>query len=389
MIIKIALLLVFSASVFGDIGQTFTASSNKFANKLYQEIAASSEGNVIMSPLSIQSAVSMAYFGTSGKTEQELKSAMHYDSLGKQQIADSFANLQREIEGTTGLNIANKIFVKSGLTMKPSFQEVTAKSFKSEAQSVNFAESAKSAKIINDWVESKTNNKIKDLLGSDSIDASTRMVLVNAIYFKGAWVHQFDKKVTRSSTFYLNEKDQAETQFMFIKKSFNYGAFPELDATVVELPYKNTDITLMIILPNTKTGLSGLEARLNQLDLTEISTKLVNQEVYLTIPKFKIEVEVNLNEILEHLGMGRMFSNNAEFTELLNTNEQLKVSKAVHKAFIEVNEEGAEAAAVTALQISRYSARYGPRTVFLADHPFLFALKSKTKNVFMGRFVKP
>jgi serpin B len=384
-----SVLLLFCGFVFGDVGQQFTASSNKFATDLYQKIAAVKDGNVIMSPLSIQSATSLAYFGTSGKTEQDMKSAMHYDSLSKTQIADSFADLQEKVKGTTGLKIANKIFVKNGFTVKPTFNEVATKSFESKTESVDFAQSQKAAKIINDWVESKTNNKIKDLIKSSSLDSDTRMILVNAIYFKGAWVHQFDKKATRKSPFFLDEQKSVDTDFMFIKKYFRYGVFPELDATVLELPYKDTDITLLIILPNSKTGLSSLEARLNQIDLNEISSKLFSRQVHVYLPKFKIEYEVNLNNILMELGMGRMFSDNAEFTELLETSERLKVSKAVHKAFIEVNEEGAEAAAATALQIMRLSAIRGPRTNFEANHPFLFALKSNTQNIFMGRFVKP
>jgi serpin B len=334
----------------------------------------------------------VAYFGTSGKTEQDMKSAMHYDALSKTQIADSFADLQEKVKGTTGLKIANKIFVKNGFTVKPTFNEVATKSFDSGAEAVNFAQSQKAAKIINDWVESKTNNKIKDLIKSSSLDSDTRMILVNAIYFKGAWVHEFDDEDTERSLFFLDEQKTVVTDFMFIKEKFRYGVFPELDATVLELPYKNTDITLLIILPNSKTGLSSLEApgKLNQIDLNEISSKLDIFTVGFFLPKFKIEYEVNLNNILTELGMGRMFSDNAEFTELLETSDRIKVSQVVHKAFIEVNEKGTEAAGASGIEFYLESLRIRhSRIEFKVDHPFFFTLRSKTQNIFMGRFVQP
>ena len=183
-------------------------------------------------------------------------------------------------------------------SIKPSFQEVATKSFNSEAQSLDFSQNEQAAKTINSWVEDHTNNKIKDLINKDSLDSLTRMVLVNAIYFKGFWKHQFDKQQTFKAPFFLNEVDSVDVDFMRIKKHFNYGVFEDLDATALELPYKDSDITMMIILPNKRTGLSELEKKLGTIDFSEMSSRMYSQEVNVEIPKFKIEFDVKLNEPL-------------------------------------------------------------------------------------------
>lgn len=191
------------------------------------------------------------------------------------------------------------MFVKEGYSIKPKFNEVATKSFSSEAQQMDFSKNVESAKTINDWVEGKTNNKIKDLIKSDTLDADTRMVLVNAIYFKGFWTYQFNKDNTFKGDFFLNDKDVVQVDYMKIKNHFKYGALPDYDATAIELPYKDSDISMMIILPNTKTGLSALEAKLNQINFSEVSQSLYSQEVNVEIPKFKIEFDIELNDPLK------------------------------------------------------------------------------------------
>lgn len=184
-------------------------------------------------------------------------------------------------------------------SVKPTFNEVATKSFASEAQSLDFSNGAASAATINQWVESQTNNKIKDLIASDSLTSDTRMVLVNAIYFKGFWTYQFKPEDTFKAPFFLNEQDSVTTDFMKIKKHFKYGILSQLDATAIELPYKDSDISMLIILPNSRTGLSALEGKLNTINLGDISSKLYSQEVNVEIPKFKIEFDIKLNEPLK------------------------------------------------------------------------------------------
>ncbi len=242
----------------------------------------------------------MTLFGAGGETKAELLRGLKYENaLNDQQIAKNFEDFSEQVRNTNGLSIANKIYVMTGYTPKETFKNFAVKSFSSETQNVNFADNVGSANTINQWVEEKTNKKIKDLISSDSLDGLTRMVLVNAIYFKGLWTHQFNKDRTRQKPFYLNDVDSVNTDFMFLKEHFRYGVNDELDASILELPYKDSNISMLIILPNKRTGLAQVESKLSSVDLSQISKKLRNTEVVLELPKFKIEFDIKLNEPLQ------------------------------------------------------------------------------------------
>jgi len=380
----LALTLTNIVMAASNVDQQFSKASNTFAAELYQKTIEGKSGNVIISPVSIQSAVTLAMFGADGQTKQEMLTGLKYPSgYSNDAIAKNFETFTENVKKTNGLKIANKIYVMKNYSVKKSFNDVATKSFASQAQSLDFAQSQQSAATINGWVEDNTNNKIKDLVSADSLDSDTRMVLVNAIYFKGFWTHQFNPTETFKAPFYLNDNDQVTTDFMKIKKHFKYGHLQDLDATALELPYKDSDISMLIILPNTRTGLAALEGKLNTIDLGDISTKLYSQEVNVEIPKFKIEFDIKLNEPLQKMGMTNMFSNAANFSNLLDSDEPLKVSEVIHKAFIEVNEEGAEAAAATGSQIIPLS--YTPPIFFKADHPMIFVLQDAASTLFFGR----
>lgn len=192
-------------------------------------------------------------------------------------------------------------------TAKETFNQIAKRSFSSESQNLNFGDSAQSASTINKWVEDNTNNKIKDLISADSLSADTRMVLVNAIYFKGFWTYQFDPKNTFKGPFYLNDHDTVTVDYMKIKKNFKYGSIQSLDATAIELPYKDSDITMLIILPNSKTGLSALESKLKTVNFEDISKNLYSQEVNVELPKFKIETELDLKDTLSAVSLTKLF----------------------------------------------------------------------------------
>ncbi|CRK96981.1 CLUMA_CG010343, isoform A [Clunio marinus] len=377
--------VIMAATASDDL--QFTKASNSFATDLYQKTIEGKNGNVIISPLSIQSALTLAMFGATGSTRQEMLTSLKYPAdYTNQAISQNFETFTEKVKSTNGLKIANKVYVMKKYSVKKSFNDVAMKSFASEAQSLDFAENVQSAATINGWVEDHTNNKIKDLVKPDTLDSDTRMVLVNAIYFKGFWEHQFKPSQTFKAPFYLNDQDTANVDFMKIKEHFKYGMFEDLDATAIDLPYKDSDISMLIILPNSRTGLPALEQKLNTIDLASLTQKMYKQEVRVELPKFKVEFEINLNEPLEKMGMERMFSNAAEFNDLLEENDPLKVSAVVHKAFIEVNEEGAEAAAATGVQAVFLSAFIGPSTKFIANHPFLFYLRdNESKILFLGR----
>lgn len=238
-------------------------------------------------------------FGASGKTKDEMLSGLKYPiGYSDTTVAKHFEQFTENVRKTNGLKIANKIYLMKGYSTKQSFRDIAVKSFNSDAQDLDFTKSQQSADTINAWVEDQTNNKIKNLIASDSLDADTRMVLVNAIYFKGFWTYQFDPKATYRAPFFLNENDSVDVDFMRVKKHFKYGFVEKLDATALELPYKDSDISMLILLPNKRTGLAELEGKLTTVDLSEITSTMYSQEVNVEIPKFKIEFDIELNEPL-------------------------------------------------------------------------------------------
>lgn len=214
------------------------------------------------------------------------------------QFAEYYGLLQKSV-GQSTLSIANQIYVQIGHPINKNFEEVAVKKFLSGIDSLDFAKSDASAKTINQFVEEKTKEKIKDLIKPEMLSSDTRVVLVNAIYFKGNWEYQFDKDSTTEGDFYISESETVPVDFMHIKKKFNYALLEDLDATALEMKYANSNFSFVIVLPNSRTGLSALESKLKNYDLAQITDTMHKQEVEVTIPKFKVEFEINLNEVLK------------------------------------------------------------------------------------------
>lgn len=244
--------------------------------------------------------------GAKGQTAAEMSSVMKFGQTTKKQIGDNFQSFMETINSDPTVKIANKIYIQNEYPIKKEFNEIVTKQFYSEAQNLNFAKNVESAKEINTWVESNTNNKIKDLIDSGALDSSTRMVLVNAIYFKGDWVHKFDTKSTRPEPFWVTPNDSIDVPMMHIKKRFNYGVFEELDATGLEMKYVGSDISMFIILPNKKDGLKKLEADLGSVDIASLAERLHSTEVNVSLPKFKVEYEIKLKPLLKKVDLNTL-----------------------------------------------------------------------------------
>lgn len=361
--------------------------SNKFAYDLYTNCVAEKGGNVIISPISVETALSMVYMGAKGATAAQMALGMHYENADPQAVAAKVGGVAKSYQAENSpVSIANKVYVMENYAIKREFHEIATKSFDSDTQSLNFAESDQSAKTINAWVEQKTKDKIKDLVDPSMLDSLTRMVLVNAIYFKGSWAKQFNKERTQKADFWTSETDKKQVDMMFVKDNFRYAILPDLQATAVELPYANSSLSMLVILPQEKTGLGRLEAALADYDLAEISKSMSKLEVNVYMPKFKVEYDLSLKKPLQKMGMDNMFSDAADFSNLLDSPEPLKVSEVVHKAFIEVNEEGTEAAAATAIFVGfRSMPRALPTTIFRADRPFLYIIQNENgEGLFWG-----
>ncbi|KAH8372755.1 hypothetical protein KR009_004425, partial [Drosophila setifemur] len=372
--------------------QEFARRLALFSINVYGKLAAMNPGeNVVFSPFSIQTCAAMARLGAEGETAAELDQGLGLASSDVEQIARSFHSVLASYQHSRILHIANKIFVMEGYPLAEQFDQLLSKEFLSSAQSVNFASSAQAAATINGWVEQSTNYLIKDLVSASALDANSRMVLVNAIHFKGIWKHKFPKHATRPDHFHLDSQRSVQVPMMSVKERFRYADLPALDATALELPYKDSDLAMLIVLPNSKTGLPALEEKLRLTPLSHITQALNTAQVIVKLPKFKAEFQVELTEVFKQLGMSKMFSREAEFGKMLRSPESLQVSAIIHKAFIDVNEEGTEAAAATGVvvRLKRSIESLDQPIEFLADHPFTYALVHRNDlPLFWGSIVR-
>uniref|UniRef100_A0A6P7FA82 Antichymotrypsin-2-like isoform X6 n=1 Tax=Diabrotica virgifera virgifera TaxID=50390 RepID=A0A6P7FA82_DIAVI len=367
-----------------------------FTRNAYQILAQEKGKNIFFSPISIHAILSLASQGSGGKTQKALTSALQVADIATLAEGYKAAMLKLNSVEDVTLLMANKVYVKNEYALKDEFKDKVVNHFFSEVQNVDFSQSAAAAKTINTWVEEKTKDKIKDLIQPDDLNDDTRLVLVNAIYFKGKWAAPFKPEDTKTEKFYLNDNDSIDVQMMHTKKKFFFKNDEALDAKVLELPYTNKDLSMIVILPNKRNGINELELKLANTDLTKITENMFRPDVIVALPKFKIETTINLEEPLTKLGLGVIFSDHADFTGMLKSPEPLKVSKVIHKAFIEVNEEGAEAAAATAMFMARITSIGIPDPIeeFIADHPFIIMLNNRhdyynSNILFVGKIEIP
>ncbi|XP_049854612.1 serpin B6-like isoform X2 [Schistocerca gregaria] len=373
--------------------QAVCQGNQKFTFSIYK-ILSEVEGNLFFSPASMQVILALVHLGAKGKTAQEIAKGLSLPS-DKKTIEDGFRELMNQLKGSddTVLEAANKVYAQVSFPIKEEFRASAAK-FLAEAEEVDFIkETEKSRAIINEWVENKTHKKITNLMPEGTLDEFTRLVLVNAIYFKGLWNIPFKKEVTSPMPFHVTATETKTVDMMKLQKKFMYTEAEKLEAQVVELPYKGDQLSMVIILPKENDGLKKLETKLVGVNLPDILNKMRKVEVNLYVPKFKMEHKIDLNDSLKKLGMKTMFDgSNADFTGINDSKPGLAVSKVLHKAFIEVNEEGTEAAAATgAVMCLRMAPIPQEPITFKADHPFVFFIidcKTKT-SIFVGRFSTP
>ena len=364
----------------------FTKAISNFALDLYQECVRSNEpGDVIISPLSVATALALLAQGCNGNTFEELRKGLHLTG-DKATIANEFAKhkelLQKSI-GQSTFSIVNQIYVHFDEQINKNFKEVAVQEFASGIDSLDFGKPDDCAQTINRFVEEHTNEKIKDLIKPAQLIRAV-IVGVNAIYFNGNWKYPFEKERTTEGRFYIGEDRTISVEYMYVFNQFYTANLKGLDATALELKYKKSDLSFVIVLPNSRTGLSTLESKLKNYDLTKIYDKMVKSEVKVTIPKFKVEFAIKLNDVLKKMGMSEMFTPQADLSGLLDSKGQLYISNVVHKTFIDVNEFGTEAAA--AVEYDAY--RSWPKPVFCADHSFVYFIVDTTQMtpIFIGSF---
>ncbi|XP_020815569.1 serine protease inhibitor 42Dd isoform X2 [Drosophila serrata] len=355
------------------------------SEEIYQALAKShANENLIVSPLSIEAALSMVYMGAGGLTAQEIQSALRLPSGDKQEVASRYKALLGSLPGREGgptLKLANRIYVNDQYTLSPGYNQVVREAFQAEAELISLANGPAAAAGINQWVLGQTDGKIKDMIDPSSMTTDVMAVLLNAIYFRGQWESGFDPKQTRSSDFHVTSDKSVVVPMMTQLGNFRTNYFRDLEARVIELPYRNSNLSMFIFLPNEVGGLSALEEK-----IVGFSRPLMPKEVLVVLPRFKIEFHDELKETLEKLGIRELFSDRADLSGLFADKSAGKLSQVAHKAYLEVNEEGAEAAAATSAVITN---RSGFSTSFIANHPFAFVIRDKDTIYFQGRVVNP
>ncbi|HXK48858.1 MAG TPA: serpin family protein [Clostridiales bacterium] len=371
--------------------RTASESNNIFMIKTYK-LLTEEDKNIFISPFSISSALAMTYAGSAGKTEEEMGSALEFPK-NDEQFHENFGGLTNAINDVSGkgdiqLTIANSLWLAEGYKFLDSFLKTNKTHYKTEMTNLNFADSEKSRKTINDWVADKTKDKIKELIPQGILDALTRLVLTNAVYFKAEWADQFKKGNTQPSEFFTYS-GTVNADLMNIKKRFSYMENDELQ--FLEMPYKGNDASMYILLPRKKDGLKDIEKKLTWEDIEKYTNSMYSKEVDVHFPKFTMSLEYELSQLLTKLGMKAAFTKGADFSKMTG-NKELYISAVIHKTFIDVDEAGTEAAAATAVVMRMKSAMPDPEfAVFKADHPFFYFIKEKSTGtvLFAGRVIDP
>ncbi len=367
--------------------------NNTFALDFYH--AMGGDGNRFYSPYSISTALAMTYSGAVNETAQQMKDTLHF-TLAQDQLHPAFNALSLDLSGRTGsqefeLNIANSLWGQTDYLFLKSFLDVIAENYDAGLNRVDFRKAPEESRlVINQWVSDKTKEKITDLIPQRAIDDSTRLVLINAIYFNAKWQNPFGKESTYDDTFYLADGSRINTPMMHTTQYFSYAEGDGYKA--VELPYKSGNISMVILLPDAEK-FKAVEASLTVDRLNDITAKLKSTELILTMPKFRYtSSSVSLKKTLSDMGMPIAFIYpDADFSGIDGT-RYLYIGDVIHKAFISVDEDGTEAAAATAVIMLAVSAAplQSPPEMKI-NRPFIFFIRDmKTGAIlFMGRIVNP
>ena len=362
-----------------------------FVFAFYSEITKKDEkSNIFFSPLSISTAFSMAYEGAKENTASEMRQVFGFESddAKRQKTISELLSQFNHKDDWYSLQVANALWVKDGYEIKQDYLDAAKTHYSSTVDNVDFV-TDDGINEINRWVKEKTNEKIENILAPGSTDELTRMVITNAVYFKGKWSSEFNTRNTSEKPFWTDKDNSVIVPMMKQPVDiYNYAKTENLQA--LELNYLGGDISMVVLLPKDKDGIQSLEQSMDKEKLDAIKEGMTRQPITVEIPKFEFETEYNLKSPLQSLGLHDAFDeSNADFHGI--TDEQVYLDKAAHKAFVNVNEEGTEAAAVTALVMRAESGPPEPRHEFVADHPFMFMIQEKETGeiLFIGRVMDP
>jgi serpin B len=365
---------------------------NAFTTASYKQLTGR-DANLILSPFNIATALSMALAGARGQTALEIQSVLrlHYDATYDADLGALLADLTNA-GNTPGneLHTANGLWVQKGFAILPAFESTLTNNYHAPLTPLDFMANPEAARSqINRWTEEHTKGKIGNLLPAGSLDAQTRLVLTSAIYFYGKWQDPFVTSRTQPAPFTLPTGATTQTDFMNQTSHFGYTETP--NAQILEMRYAGTGIAFDVLLPKTVTGLPDPEKSLAVENLTGWLGDLATRNVLVSLPKFRAESEFSLRKALSTMGMPTTFTDKADFSGIA-PNLGLAISEVVHKAFVDVSEQGTEAAAATGITMHATAMRMPEQpVVFRADHPFLFLIRDTRSGLvlFIGRLMNP
>jgi len=388
-----------------ELDKVVVQGNNEFALALFAGLR-ENQGNLFFSPYSISTALAMTYAGARGQTETQMAKVLHFPTLAGEKVPpepvmqegqfhSAFGVVvkdlnQRAKKGNYELAVANALWGQKGYKLLNDFLRLIETEYGGRLTEVDFVTATESArKTINAWVEEKTKDKIKELLKPGVLDTMTRLVLTNAIYFKGDWARQFKKDRTKQSPFTLASGEKVDAPMMNQTGEFRYMKAEDFQA--LELPYVDNELSMIILLPKETDALPKFEKTLNLEDFSQWLDRLHRREVIVSVPKFKMTSQFSLASVLTSMGMADAFSATAADFSGITGGRDLFISAVIHKAYVDVNEEGTEAAAATGVTMRLTSVGPTQTPVFRADHPFLFLIRDNHSGsiLFIGRLMNP
>jgi len=399
-IVSLGFLSMVSSTLPAKTGKghfSLSDSISKFNSKFFDKICQGEDGNIFYSPLSIHMLLSQVYLGspTNSSTNKELAVLLELNQEDTTGLLNSYQQARNSQESSKLTNrnvvkIANKIYMADDFSIKKGFTSSIEHNFKTSIEKVNFSNMNETAGKINSFVKNKTNGLISKIYEPTDLNPSLKLIMVNAIYFKGIWKHPFKTDKTATATFFIDNATSTSFLAMALTEKFKTIAVNEINARVLQLPYVNDKISMIIILPDLGSTLRQVETKLKDFDATSLLKKLNSTESYSTsviLPKFEMSFEVKgLMKKLQSMGVTSLFDETK--SNLSNiSDEPLYVSKMSHNAVIKVNEEGSEAAAVTVVELQTRSID----REFIVNRPFLFYIVDHQSNIplFVGRIIDP
>lgn len=369
-------------------------SNNQFAFELYKKIASVEKGNIFISPFSISTALAMTYAGADMQTADEMAACMHFlpNTPDFHMAYGKYLQLlERNAAGNINWRVANRLWGEKKYKLRDDFLDLNKRAYNSPLEKIDFQFQPEAGRIlINAWVEKQTEERIKNLIPPGAITSDTRLVLTNAVYFKADWLYKFDKKKTREENFYVTNATKEKVPFMNFEGAFHYTATKTYQA--IRLPYKGEKHSMIVVLPQKNILVGDVEKEVSSESFNNLFHDYL-PDIKLSLPKFKTTLGLSLGDYLRQMGMTTAFTDRANFSKMTASNN-LCISEVFHKAFVEIDEEGTEAAAATAVVMVLECSNSGgkPKPIeFIANRPFLFYIvDDETKAIlFVGRIMNP